>query len=71
MMTRRTMALGAVASGAAVALPHATLAAADLPVLDLPAPAHQGGRPLMEVLTLRRSTRAAIAATPLRPVMGG
>ena len=71
MMTRRTMALGAVESGAAVALPHATLAAADLPVLDLPAPAHQGGRPLMEVLTLRRSTRAAIAATPLRPVMGG
>jgi len=63
MMTRRTMAFGMAASGVASTLPQVALAA-DLPALDLPAPRREGGRPLMEALMLRRSTRA-YTATPL------
>jgi nitroreductase len=61
MMTRRTMAFGALASAACTAVSHASEMQA---VRDLPPPAHQGGKPLMDALMLRRSTRA-YAPTPL------
>ena len=66
MMTRRNMALGMGVSSAVAAMPHVILAAAELPAIDLPAPAHQGGKPLMEALMLRRSVRA-YAPAPLPP----
>lgn len=64
MMTRRSMALCVAASGAGAALSHSASSAADFPVFELPAPAHEGGKPLMETLLLRRSIRA-YAPTPL------
>lgn len=63
MMTRRTMALGMAAGAVASSLAD-TVFAADVPALELPPPARQGGKPLMEALMLRRSTRA-YAPTPL------
>lgn len=62
MMTRRAMALGPMAAAAAGIGPR--VLAADQTIRDLPAPTHQGGKPLMEALTLRHSTRA-YTATPL------
>jgi hypothetical protein len=66
MMSRRTMALGMAAGGAIAAMPGLVSAAAELPALELPPPAQHGGKPLMEALMLRRSTRA-YAPTPLPP----
>jgi nitroreductase len=63
MMTRRTMAVGMAASSAAGILPQITLAA-DLAALDLPVPRREGGKPLMDALMLRHSTRAYVP-TPL------
>ena len=68
MMTRRTMGLGAAAAGALAAMPRANVVAAELSVRDLPPPTQQGGKPLMEALLLRRSTRV-YAPTPLAPQM--
>jgi nitroreductase len=62
MMTRRSVSLGAIASGAVTTMPGVVMAAAA--TIDLPAPAHQGGKPLMEALMLRRSVRS-YAPTPL------
>ncbi len=58
MMTRRSMALGTLASGVAAALRNTPSSAAGATVIELPPPAHHGGKPLMEALMLRRSTRA-------------
>jgi nitroreductase len=55
MMTRREAAIGLV-STAAVAATTRSHAAAQLP-LELPAPRSHGGKPLMEALMVRRSTR--------------
>jgi nitroreductase len=66
MMSRRTMALGMAAGGAIAAMPGLVSAAAELAALELPPPAQHGGKPLMEALMLRRSTRA-YAPTPLPP----
>jgi len=60
MMTRRTMAH----AGAMTASAKTFGATAEQSSRDLPPPSRQGGKPLMEVLTLRRSTRA-YAPTPL------
>jgi len=65
MMTRRATGLGMIASGAVAAMPD-TILAAELAPIDLPPPARQGGKPLMEALLLRRSIRG-YAATPLPP----
>jgi len=65
-MSRRTLALGMAAGGAIAAMPKLVSAAAELRALDLTPPTHQGGKPLMEALMLRRSTRA-YAPTPLPP----
>lgn len=63
MMTRRTMTLGALVAGAAAATPSL----AEQTARDLPPPAHQGGKPLMEALMLRRSTRAySLAPIPVQ-----
>jgi len=62
MMTRRTMTLGALA--ASTILTASGAVAAEQTVRDLPSPGQQGGKPLMEALTLRHSTRA-YAPTPL------
>lgn len=64
MMTRRTAALGALAAGAMTAAAATIGAAAEPSIRDLPPPSQHGGKPLMEALVLRRSTRA-YAATPL------
>jgi nitroreductase len=63
-MTRRTMALGMAAGSAVAAMSSTVSTAAELPVMGLPTPAHQGGKPLMEALMLRRSIRA-YAPVPL------
>jgi nitroreductase len=56
-MTRRATGIGAVASAFAAVGNHLA-AATELAALELPPPQHQGGKPLMEALMLRRSTRA-------------
>ncbi len=63
-MTRRAAAIGAGASFALAAVAKPLAATAELGALELPAPRQQGGKPLMEALMLRRSTRA-FAATLL------
>ena len=66
MMSRRTLVGGMAASGAITVMPRPVSGAAELPTVQLPPPAQQGGKPLMESLMLRRSTRA-YAPTPLPP----
>jgi nitroreductase len=64
MMTRRAMTLGALAASSVAAAAGASATATEQTVRDLPPPAQQGGKPLMEALMLRRSTRA-YAPTPI------
>jgi len=64
MMTRRTITLGALAAGTVSMASGALTTVAAQTVRDLPPPTKQGGKPLMEALALRRSTRA-YAKTPL------
>ena len=54
-MTRRTMNAGILASAAVAAGP--TFAADDAKAIALPPPRSKGGKPLIEALALRRSTR--------------
>ena len=54
-MTRRTMNAGILASAAVASGP--AFAADDAKVIALPPPRSKGGKPLIEVLALRRSTR--------------
>ncbi len=56
MMTRRQTAMGILAGAAAAAAPGAALAQ-ELKPRDLPPARTAGGRPLIEALELRRSTR--------------
>ncbi len=56
MMTRRQVEAGILVSAALAAAPSAALAQ-KAQSLDLPPPRTEGGKPLMEALKLRRSTR--------------
>ena len=65
MMTRRAMVFGTLATG----IVAVTARASETPVTrDLPPPSHQGGKPPMETLMQRHSTRAYSPA-PLPPQM--
>lgn len=66
MITRRTATLGIASTAAIATLSQPAAPAAELPAFELPTPRHQGGRPLMVALTLRRSIRA-YDAKPLPP----
>jgi len=64
MMTRRTMTLGTLAAGTVPTASGVVAAGGEQTVRDLPPPVQHGGKPLMEALMLRRSTRV-YAQTPL------
>ena len=55
MMTRRTASAGLVTSAMLAAAPR--LAAQDTKAVELPPPRSEGGKPVIQVLRLRRSTR--------------
>lgn len=57
MMTRRSVALSALAAST-IAASSSGIVLAELSSRDLPPPTRQGGKPLMEALMLRHSTRA-------------
>jgi nitroreductase len=64
MITRREANVGLLSTLVAASVPG--LAFAQAPVLELPPPQTEGGKPLMAVLKARHSTRE-FAATPLPP----
>ncbi len=64
MMTRRAMTFGALAAGTIAANSAGVAAAAEQSTRNLPEPSHQGGKPVMEALMQRHSTRA-YSSTPL------
>ena len=65
-MTRRTATLGIASTAAIATVDQSAVPAAELSPLELPVARHQGGKPLIEALALRRSTRT-FDAKPLPP----
>jgi hypothetical protein len=66
MISRRSASVGLAATAAVAAAWHPSAAIGNLQAIDLPAPQRQGGKPLMQALMGRRSTRA-YAPRPLPP----